>query len=69
MVHAIPINDDREHTVSITCWCGPLIEGQVVTHHALDLRDIHENQQGEGIRGKEWKVVRTGVHKKNRETW
>jgi hypothetical protein len=41
--HVIPLDDFREHEVSVDCWCRP-VEGEdgVVMHRALDGREAYE---------------------------
>ncbi len=40
--HVIPINDLREHVVSVDCWCHPLLDDDVVIHNSLDQRESYE---------------------------
>lgn len=45
--HVYPLNDMREHSMSIHCWCDPDMEevgvnGLVITHNSLDGREAFE---------------------------
>lgn len=45
-VHVIPLDDFRPHDAARTCWCHPdeeIDNACVVTHHAMDGRERHEN--------------------------
>ena len=53
MMHVLPINDEREHETTTTCWCEPRIEwndpetGEVysealVIHNSADGRELIE---------------------------
>jgi hypothetical protein len=52
MIHVIPRDDWREHTMSKECWCKPTPEADmpdVIGHHAADNREAtetHENPEG-----------------------
>ena len=41
-VHCIPINDKDMHYANKECWCKPLVDDQIVIHHAADRREIME---------------------------
>jgi hypothetical protein len=44
-VHVIPINDLREHTASVGCWCKPTEDDEwpdVWVHHSMDRREDYE---------------------------
>jgi hypothetical protein len=43
--HVIPLDDLREHRVSLKCWCDPTPEAddpRVVVHHSMDQREQYE---------------------------
>jgi hypothetical protein len=44
--HVHPVSDSRAHTLSMFCWCRPVIQevgvGVVVTHNAHDQREKYE---------------------------
>lgn len=46
LLHIIPLNDLREHTLSKGCWCEPELDEEgledLVVHHALDDREQFE---------------------------
>lgn len=45
LIHVVPLNDLRDHEVSIACWCHPTPdedEPQIILHHALDQREKYE---------------------------
>lgn len=43
MIHVIPINDTKEHGLSISCECGVyLSEDGVFTHNSFDERELIE---------------------------
>ena len=44
-VHVIPLNDLREHTASVNCWCQPTEDGEwpdIWVHHSMDQREDYE---------------------------
>jgi len=44
--HVVPLGDDREHVLTIECWCLPDIDPQhpqVLIHNAADGREAYEN--------------------------
>lgn len=56
MIHVLPINDEREHEETTTCWCEPLVEWSnpktgeaysegLVIHNAADCREIIEQAE------------------------
>ena len=58
-LHVLPINDLIDHTDSEDCICGPTIESiqhddgttdWIITHHSLDGRENHENDEAEAPR-------------------
>lgn len=47
-LHVVPVNDLREHEMSMQCWCRPyrsVSEAIVVVHNSLDGRE-HAEQVG-----------------------
>jgi len=45
-VHVIPLDDLREHTASVGCWCKPTEDDEwpdVWVHHSMDRREDYEN--------------------------
>lgn len=69
MVSVIPINDERPHEETTTCWCNPTVEwqdpetgeiysiGPKVVHHSADLREIVERLINEPVSDKaKWRV-------------
>jgi len=69
-VHILPMNDERAHEMTDTCWCDPRIEwldpdtnlpwaggGHKVVHNAADCREVVEQATREAYGG--WKVVET----------
>lgn len=53
MIHVMPMNDDREHEETATCWCKPIVEDRdrktgrmyatpIVIHSAMDGRELIE---------------------------
>jgi len=53
--HVVPTGDYKPHIVSLNCHCSPHYDGEVVIHHALDLREIKE-RQGRPT-GKGWIII------------
>ncbi len=48
MIHVLPINDEREHEESTTCWCNPRIETEgelLVIHNSADCRELIEQAE------------------------
>jgi hypothetical protein len=46
LVHVIPLDDLREHTASVGCWCKPTEDCEwpdVWVHHSMDRREDYEN--------------------------
>ena len=44
-LHLVPINDLREHDLTITCWCRPTHdeeEPNVIVHNSMDGREAFE---------------------------
>jgi nicotinamide mononucleotide adenylyltransferase len=44
-VHVIPVEDLREHDVSVKCWCKPTPDDEepwVWVHHSMDKREEYE---------------------------
>lgn len=70
-VHSIPLKDEREHVLSLDCWCEPRIEwidpgtglpwignGPMVIHFAADCREVSEEVTDESMApDKLWEVV------------
>lgn len=56
-LHVLPINDEKEHTETTDCHCGPRVEwsdpdtgeiyanGPLVIHNAFDCREIVEEAE------------------------
>ena len=46
-VHVVPLNDLRDHTASVDCWCQPTEDDDewpdIWVHHAMDQREAYEN--------------------------
>jgi hypothetical protein len=40
-IHVIPIDDWREHELTLTCWCHPVLD-EVVLHNSVDRREEYE---------------------------
>lgn len=70
MVNCIPLNDEREHEKSTTCWCEPLVEylnpetglpypnGPSIIHNAADHREACEIMTSESLApDKRWIAV------------
>jgi len=71
MVHCIPLNDERSHETTDTCWCNPRVEwidpdtnlpwsngGPMVIHNAEDCREVSEEVTGESVDStKKWEVI------------
>jgi hypothetical protein len=57
----IPIGDEREHSESADCWCGPTAEhdeGSILfVHNAADMREEYEKNTGDSLPGKQWLLV------------
>ena len=53
--HVVPLDDEREHDLSLACWCQPLEDGWTIIHHAADCREKYE-RQGMST-GKQWAVI------------
>jgi hypothetical protein len=46
LIHVVPINDLREHTTRIDCWCNPqpsADDESVIVHNSLDQREKYES--------------------------
>lgn len=48
-IHVVPLNDWREHTVDVPCWCHPTLDvdtrfgyDAVFIHHSMDKREEYE---------------------------
>lgn len=70
MVNCIPLNDEREHEESTTCWCEPRVEwldpetgmpypnGPGIYHNAADGREACEEVTGESLApDKQWASI------------
>lgn len=59
--HVIPVADDREHSESPYCWCGPdaepVGESMLYVHNSRDRREVYERATGDQYRGKKWMRV------------
>lgn len=45
MYHVVPVNDLKEHELSVDCWCNPKRdeeEPEVIVHYAMDGRENYE---------------------------
>lgn len=43
-LHVVPINDLKEHVLTINCWCNPEEQEEgVLVHNAADGREDYEN--------------------------
>lgn len=42
--HIIPMDDDKEHQVSLECWCCPELdeEDNLIIHNSADGRELFE---------------------------
>ena len=41
--HVYPLHDLRDHTLTETCWCKPVInEDGIVVHNSMDGREDYE---------------------------
>lgn len=51
--HIIPVEDDREHVASLSCWCRPQMDEDTSEfmwlHSALDGREGHEGPYGKPL--------------------
>lgn len=55
MVNVVPVNDSKEHILDTECPCHPLIDENILIHHAWDCR---ESQERQGIEtDKNWKII------------
>ncbi len=45
--HVIPINDIRDHTESVVCWCKPEFKDGVYMHNSMDRREEYERGERE----------------------
>lgn len=55
--HVIPLHDEREHFISVECWCNPHQdeeEPRLWIHPAADMRDAYEHMTGDALPGKPW---------------
>ena len=46
MLHVVPVDDLREHELTIDCWCNPEEDDEeptVIIHNAMDERETYEN--------------------------
>ena len=44
--HVMPVNDLRDHEITLKCWCGPTEDAEcpgLFVHHAMDQREQFEN--------------------------
>jgi hypothetical protein len=41
LVHVFPVNDLREHELTLKCWCHPVLD-EIVTHNSMDRREEYE---------------------------
>ncbi len=49
-IHVVPINDLREHELSVDCWCKPTEDDEwpdIWVHHSMDEREEYENERKE----------------------
>lgn len=46
-VHVTPEEDLRDHPFSMTCWCRPTRDDNVLVHHSMDRRE--EFERGERV--------------------
>ncbi|AMS06462.1 hypothetical protein DUY81_13975 [Acidipropionibacterium acidipropionici] len=69
-LHVLPVDDLIDHTDSEDCICGPTIESiqhddgtidWVITHHSLDGRETHENDEAEAPRRDWWARWRPAI--------
>jgi hypothetical protein len=71
-VHTVPVRDERQHALTLDCWCDPRIEwldpdtglpwasslGPLVHHTAADCRELAEELDGESMEpGKDWAIL------------
>ena len=40
--HVTPIDDLRPHTMTMEFWCRPFLDGEVIVHNSIDLREQYE---------------------------
>lgn len=40
-VHIVPLDDWRDHELTLTCWCHPVLD-EVVIHNSADRREEYE---------------------------
>ena len=62
MIHVVPTNDEKEHTLDTNCVCGVQIhEGEediVVAHTSFDNRELLEEQHIKKLSdNKDWTVI------------
>jgi len=60
MISCVPVNDERQHEITVTCWCEPRVEwldpdtglpwasgkGPMVVHRSADCREVCEDLTG-----------------------
>lgn len=45
-MHVVPLNDLRDHSASVDCWCKPSEDDEcpgLWLHHSMDRREEYEN--------------------------
>jgi hypothetical protein len=40
--HVYPLDDLREHELSLDCWCKPYDDEGVIVHNSMDQREKYE---------------------------
>lgn len=42
--HVVPLNDLKEHALSVECWCRPKVDDDdnIVVHNSMDGRELYE---------------------------
>jgi hypothetical protein len=41
LMHVMPLDDLREHQLTLECWCRPVLD-EVVIHNSMDGREEYE---------------------------
>lgn len=69
MVNVVPVNDDKEHSLTQECWCNPKVNwidsetnlpfpnGPMIVHNSSDQREFVEQALLEGMEDKPWAIV------------
>ncbi len=47
--HIYPLNDLKEHLISIACWCKPFGDDELIIHNAADGREFVEEEERQAI--------------------